>query len=153
MRSIGRDGRALTATASHERAVARMYRGAVALYAGVGSLAVVVLGNVFGGAGVAHKAAVVGAGSLMFAGLIMGATAAPHLMRFGRRFSVPALTCFAIAGVAGLIGVAEVFESFFLDSSALQAWGKWAVRAAGGSAILGGVLLKLSHRNSTTWRT
>jgi hypothetical protein len=80
----------MAATASHERAVVRMYRGAVALYAGIGSLAVIVLGNVFGGAGVAHKAAVVGAGSLMFAGLVIGATAAPHLMIFGRRFTVPA---------------------------------------------------------------
>jgi hypothetical protein len=148
MRSIGRDGRALTATVSHERAAVRMYRGAVALYAGVGSLAVIVLGNVFGGAGVAHKAAVVGAGSLMFAGLVIGATAAPHLMRFGRRFTVPALACFAIAGIAGLVGVAELFESFFLESSTLETWGKWAVRASGGFAVLGGVFLRLSHRNT-----
>jgi hypothetical protein len=146
--SDGRDAKALTATASHERAVVRMYRGAVALYVGVGSLAVVLLGNVFGGAGGAHKAAVVGAGSLMFAGLIMGAAAAPHLMRFGRRFAVPGLTCFAIAGIAGIIGVAEMFESFFLDSSALETWGKWAVRASGGFAVLGGVLLQLSQRDS-----
>lgn len=146
--STGRDSRALTATASHERAVARMYRGAAALYLGVGSLVVVLLGNVFGGAGVAHKAAVVGAGSLVFAGLIMGATAAPHLMRFGRRFAVPAVACFAVAGIAGLVGVAEVFESFFLDSDALETWGKWAVRAAGGLAVLGGVLLKLSQRSN-----
>jgi formate-dependent nitrite reductase membrane component NrfD len=139
--------RALTASASHERAVVRMYRGAVALYAGVGGLVVVVLGNVFGGAGATHKAAVVGAGSLVFAGLLMGAMAAPHLMRFGRRFAVPALASFAIAGIAGLIGVAEIFESFFLDSTALETWGKWAVRAAGGFAVLGGVFLKLAQRS------
>jgi hypothetical protein len=138
--------KALTAAASHERAVARMYRGAVALYTGVGSLMVVLLGNVLGGAGVAHKAAVVGAGALVFAGLVMGATAAPHLLRFGRRFAVPALVCFAVAGAAGLMGVAEVFESFFLDSTALETWGKWGVRAAGGFAVLGAGFMRLSQR-------
>lgn len=142
-------GGALTAAASHERAVVRMYRGAVSLYAGVGSLVVVLLGNVFGGAGVAHKAAVVGAGSLVFAGLLMTATAAPHLVRFGRRFTVSALICFATAGIAGVIGVAEVFESFFLESTALETWGKWAVRAAGGFAVLGGAFLKLSQRSDS----
>ncbi|CAN5727496.1 hypothetical protein BH23GEM11_BH23GEM11_04450 [soil metagenome] len=144
--STGLDG-ALTATASRERAVVRMYRGAVAMYTGVGSLVVVLLGNVFGGAGVAHRAAVVAAGSLVFAGLVIGATAVPHLMRFGQRFAVPALGCFAVAGIAGLIGVAEVFESFFLNSTALETWGKWAIRAAGGFAVLGGVFLKLSQRS------
>jgi hypothetical protein len=124
-----------------------MYRGAMAFYVGVGSLVVVILGNVFGGAGVAHKAAVVGAGSVLFAGLLMGATAAPHLMRFGRRFAGPALASLAIAGIAGLFGVAEIFESFFLDSTALATWGKWAVRAAGGFAVLGGVLLRLAQRD------
>jgi hypothetical protein len=145
--STGSGGRTLTASASHERAVTRMHRGAVALYTGVGGMVVVILGNAFGGAGVAHKAAVTGAGALVFAGLLMGATAAPHLLRFGRRFAVPALASFAIAGIAGLIGVAEIFESFFLDSTALETWGKWGVRAAGGFAVLGGVLLKLAQRN------
>jgi hypothetical protein len=147
--TAGRDGKALTATASHERAVVRMYRGAVALYTGVGSLVVVLLGNVLGGAGVAHKAAVVGAGALVFAGLVMGATAAPHLMRFGRRFTVPALICFAVAGIAGLIGVAEMFESSFLNSTALEAWGKWGVRAAGGFALLGAGFRQLSQRQDS----
>jgi hypothetical protein len=144
-----RDGKALTATASHERAVVRMHRGAVALYTGVGSLVVVLLGNVFGGAGVAHKAAVIGAGALIFGGLVLGATAAPHLMRFGRRYTVPAIMCFGAAGIAGLIGVAEMFESFFLNSHALEAWGKWSVRAAGGFAVLGGGFRHLSEREDS----
>lgn len=140
-------GRALTAAASHERAVSQMYRGAVTFYAGVGGLVVVILGNALGGAGVAHRIAVTGAGALVFTGLLMGALAAPHLMRFGRRFAVPALASFAIAGIAGLIGVAEIFESFFLGSAALETWGKWAVRTAGGFAVLGGVFLKLAQRS------
>lgn len=143
-----RDRRTLTATASHERAVARMQRGAVTMYAGVGALGVILLGNVFGGSGVAHSAAVVGAGALAFTGLAMGATAAPHFMRFGRRFSVAALTCFGIAGIAGLISVAEVFESSFLDSTLLQTLGKWAVRAAVGFAAVGSGLLKLAQRRT-----
>jgi hypothetical protein len=124
-----------------------MYRGSVALYAGVGSLAMVLLGNVLGGTGTAHKVAVVGAGALVFGGLVMIGTAAPHLIRFGRRFTVPAFTCFAIAGIAGLIGVAEVMESFFLATTALETWGKWAVRVAAGFAILGAVFLQRSQRN------
>jgi formate-dependent nitrite reductase membrane component NrfD len=124
-----------------------MYRGTVALYAGVGSLAVVLLGTVFGGAGTAHKAAVVGAGALIFGGLVMIGAAAPHLVRFGRRFTVPAFTCFVIAGIAGLIGVAEVIESFFLETAALEAWGKWAVRVAAGFAVLGALLLQRSQRS------
>jgi hypothetical protein len=146
--SNARDGRTLTAAASHERAVARMQRGAVTMYAGVGTLVVVLVGNVFGGAGVAHNVAVIGAGALAFAGLTMGASAAPHFMRFGRRFSVAALTCFGIAGIAGLIGVAELFESAFLDSTRLQTLGKWAVRAAGGFAVVGSVLLSLAQRRT-----
>jgi hypothetical protein len=140
--------RTLTASASHERAVVRMHRGAVTMYAGVGTLVVVLFGNVFGGAGVAHNAAVIGAGALAFAGLTMGATAAPHFMRFGRRFSLAALTCFGIAGIAGLIGVAEIFESFFLDSTRLQTLGKWAVRAAGGLAVAGSAFLTLAQRRT-----
>jgi hypothetical protein len=143
----GNAGKGLPTVASHQRAVARMYRGSVALYAGVGSLAMVLLGNVLGGTGTAHKVAVVGAGALVFGGLVMIGTAAPHLFRFGRRFTVPAFTCFAIAGIAGLIGVAEVMESFFLATTALETWGKWAVRVAAGFAILGAVFLQRSQRN------
>lgn len=124
-----------------------MYRGSVALYAGVGSLAVVLLGNVFGGAGAAHKVAVVAAGVVIFGGVLMMGTAAPHLVRFGRRFTVPAFVCFAIAGIAGLIGVAEVLESFFLGTTTLQLWGKWAVRAAAGFAVIGALLLQRSQRS------
>lgn len=143
-----RDSRPLTAAASHERAVVRMQRGAVAMYAGVGTLVVVLLGNVFGGAGVAHNAAVIGAGALAFAGLSIAATAAPHFMRFGRRFSVAALTCFGIAGILGLIGVAEIFESSVLDSTRLQTLGKWAVRAAAGFSVVGSVFLSLAQRRT-----
>jgi hypothetical protein len=148
MLAHSRDSRTLTAAASHERAVVRMQRGAATMYGGVGTLAVVLLGNVFGGAGVAHNAAVIGAGALAFAGLAMGATAAPHFMRFGTRFSVAALTCFGIAGVAGLIGVAEILESTFFDTTRLQTLGKWAVRAAGGFAVAGSVLLSLAQRRT-----
>jgi hypothetical protein len=93
----GNAGKGLPTVASHQRAVARMYRGSVALYAGVGSLAMVLLGNVLGGTGTAHKVAVVGAGALVFGGLVMIGTAAPHLIRFGRssadssRSAVPCL--------------------------------------------------------------
>ncbi len=140
-------GKIFPTVASHQHAVTRMYRGSVALYAGVGSLAVVLLGNVFGGAGVAHKVAVVAAGAVIFGGVLMMGTAAPHLVRFGRRFTVPAFVCFAVAGIAGLIGVAEVLESFFLGTTALALWGKWAVRAAGGFAVLGAILLRQSQRS------
>ena len=145
--STGRGGRVFPTVASHQHAVTRMYRGSVALYAGVGSLAVVLLGNVFGGAGLAHKVAVVTAGAVTFGGVLMMGTAAPHLVRFGRRFTVPAFACFAIAGIAGLIGVAEVLESFFLGTTALATVGKWAVRAAAGFAVLGAILLQRSPRN------
>lgn len=144
-----RGGKVFPTIASHQHAVARMYRGSVALYAGVGSLAVVLLGNVFGGAGIAHKVAVVAAGAAIFGGVLMMGTAAPHLVRFGRRFTVPAFVCFALAGIAGLIGVAEVLESFFLGTTVLELWGKWAVRVAAALAVLGAILLQQSQRSDS----
>lgn len=142
----GDAGTTLDPLASRARAVARVHKGVIAMYIGAGSLVVVVVGNVFGGSGVAHKTAVLAAGLVGWTGLLLVASATPHLARYGGRLGALSLASFAASGISGLVGVAEMFESFFLDSTILEPWGGWALAAAGAFAAMGAVLGKLARR-------
>lgn len=135
-------------TTSRERAVTRLTRGTAAIYAGGASLFAVLLADVFGLGGIGVQVAQVGSASLIWLGCILMISGVPHLVRFGTRRGILALSSFGAAGVIGLVAVAEMFESFFLDSTVLQGLDRWALAIAVVLVLFGGFLLSLGTAQS-----
>ena len=136
------------ASESRGVAVQRLARGTTAVYGGAAGFAGGVIADLAGVGGAAVQVVQFGAALLIWLGCVMMATGVPHLMRFGTRRSVAALLSFAVAGVTGLVAVAEMFESFFLDSAVLAGLDEWALLSAVILVVLGGVLLNQAEPDS-----
>lgn len=134
---------------SRERAVRRIYKGVMTGLAGMVTMAGLVVADLSGlGAVGLQRIAQFGGALLIWTGCIVVASATPHLMRVGGRASTLALASFAGMGLCGLVAVAEMFETYFLDSHVLQGYDRWGLLGAVAFALAGGMLMNVARRRA-----
>ncbi|MGH7577468.1 MAG: hypothetical protein ACREM1_20380 [Longimicrobiales bacterium] len=131
---------------SRERAVSRAFKGIVTAAIGwVANLAETPIGEgIFGAGRLVQEVWAITGRSLFWLGLLVAASAGiQHLRRFGGRRGFLAFASFGAAGACGLLAVAEQFETWFLDTHALQGLDIWGLAGVGIFGVLGGVLLAI----------
>ena len=134
---------------SRERAVSRIFKGAVVSVVGwLGVVAVPVADFLFGVSQVTQEVLSLAARSAVWLGLLVAASAGTHLLRFGGRRGKLAFASLAAAGGCGMVAVAEQLETWFLDSQLLRGLDTWALAGAVFFFVLAMILLSGGPRGN-----